>query len=168
MKIKGRAKKFGNDIDTDVILPGKYLVLVEPKELAKHAMAGLDPQFPEKAKKGIIVVGGKNFGCGSSREQAPIALKYSGVKCVLADSFARIFFRNAINIGLPVIECEGISKLVNNDDELIIDINQGKIQNLTKDKNLQVNKLPPFIIKILNDGGLIENLRRRMNKNERV
>ena len=168
MKINGRAIKFGNDIDTDVILHGKYLVLVEPKELAKYAMAGLDSQFPEKAKKGIIVVGGKNFGCGSSREQAPIALKYSGVKCVLADSFARIFFRNAINIGLPVIECEGISKLVNNDDELIIDINQGKIQNLTKDKNLQVNKLPPFIIKILNDGGLIENLRRRMNKNERV
>jgi len=125
-------------------------------------------QFPEKAKKGIIVVGGKNFGCGSSREQAPIALKYSGVKCVVADSFARIFFRNAINIGLPVIEYEGISKLVNNNDELIIDINQGKIQNLTKDKNLQVNKLPPFIIKILNDGGLIENLRRRINKNERV
>jgi len=168
MKINGRAIKFGNDIDTDVILPGKYLVLVEPKELAKHAMAGLDSQFPEKAKKGIIVVGGKNFGCGSSREQAPIALKYSGVKCVLADSFARIFFRNAINIGLPVIEYEGISKLVNNNDELIIDINQGKIQNLTKDKNLQVNKLAPFIIKILNDGGLIENLRRRINKNERV
>jgi len=168
MKINGSVIKFGNDIDTDVILPGKYLVLVEPKELAKHAMAGFDPQFPEKAKKGIIVVGGKNFGCGSSREQAPIALKYSGVKCVLADSFARIFFRNAINIGLPVIECENISKLVNNNDELSIDINQGKIQNITKDKNLQVNKLPPFIIKILNDGGLIENLRRRINKNERV
>jgi len=166
MKINGSAIKFGNDIDTDVILPGKYLVLVDPKELAKHAMAGLDPQFTEKAKKGIIVVGGKNFGCGSSREQAPIALKYSGVKCVLADSFARIFFRNAINIGLPVIECEGISKLVDNNDELSIDINQGKIQNITKDKNLQVNKLPQFIIKILNDGGLIENLRRRINKNE--
>ena len=166
MEINGKAVKFGNNIDTDVILPGKYLVLVEPKELAKHAMDGIDPQFPEKAKKGIIVVGGKNFGCGSSREQAPIALKYSGVKCVIADSFARIFFRNAINIGLPVIECEGISKIVDNNDDLTIDINQGKISNNTKDKNLQVNQLPPFIIEILNDGGLIENLRRRINKNE--
>jgi len=166
LEINGKAVKFGNNIDTDVILPGKYLVLVEPKELAKHAMNGIDPQFPEKAKKGIIVVGGKNFGCGSSREQAPIALKYSGVKCVIADSFARIFFRNAINIGLPVIECEGISKIVDNNDDLTIDINQGKISNNTKDKNLQVNKLPPFIIEILNDGGLIENLRRRINKNE--
>jgi 3-isopropylmalate/(R)-2-methylmalate dehydratase small subunit len=166
MEINGKAVKFGNNIDTDVILPGKYLVLVEPKELAKHAMNGIDPQFPEKAKKGIIVVGGKNFGCGSSREQAPIALKYSGVKCVIADSFARIFFRNAINIGLPVIECEDISKLVDDNDELTIDINQGKIQNNTKDTSLQVNKLPPFIIEILNDGGLIENLRRRINKNE--
>ena len=166
MEINGKAVKFGNNIDTDVILPGKYLVLVEPKELAKHAMDGIDPQFPEKAKKGIIVVGGKNFGCGSSREQAPIALKYSGVKCVIADSFARIFFRNAINIGLPVIECEDISKLVDDNDELTIDINQGKIQNNTKDTSLQVNKLPPFIIQILNDGGLIENLRRRINKNE--
>ena len=100
MKVKGTAVKFGDNIDTDVILPGKYLVLTDPHELAKHAMEGLDADFPAKAKKGIVVVGGKNFGCGSSREQAPLALKYSGVKCVLAESFARIFFRNAINIGL--------------------------------------------------------------------
>ena len=98
MRIKGKVIKFRDDIDTDVILPGKYLVLVDPTELAKHALEGLDPQFPEKAKKGIIVVGGKNFGCGSSREQAPIALKYSGVKGVLAESFARIFFRNSIKL----------------------------------------------------------------------
>ncbi len=164
MKIKGPAIKFGNNIDTDVILPGKYLVLVDPYELAKHALESLDPAFPEKAKKGVIVVGGKNFGCGSSREQAPLALKYSGVKCVLAESFARIFFRNAINIGLPVIECEGISNEVETGDEIAVDFEAGKIENISKNKKFQVNKLPPFIIEILADGGLIENLRRRLNK----
>jgi 3-isopropylmalate/(R)-2-methylmalate dehydratase small subunit len=164
MKINGIAVKFGEDIDTDVILPGKYLVLVEPKELAKHAMEGLDPQFPEKAKKGIVVVGGRNFGCGSSREQAPLALKYSGVKCVIAESFARIFFRNSINIGLPVTECEDITKLVSDGEELTVDLHKGIIQNNSRNNSFQVNKLPPFIIEILDDGGLIENLRRRLNK----
>jgi 3-isopropylmalate/(R)-2-methylmalate dehydratase small subunit len=164
MKISGKAIKFGKDVDTDVILPGKYLILVDPRELAKHAMEGLDPSFPEKAKKGVIVVGGKNFGCGSSREQAPLAMKYAGVKCVLAESFARIFFRNSINIGLPVIECEGISKVVSYNDELIVDLLEGTIQNNSKNRSIKGNKLPEFIIKILNDGGLIENLRRRLNK----
>ena len=164
MKIKGPAIKFGNNIDTDVILPGQYMTIVDPCELAKHALAGLDPVFPDKAKKGVILVGGKNFGCGSSREQAPLALKYAGVKCVLAESFARIFFRNAINIGLPVIECEGISSAVETGDELAVDFEAGKIENISKGKNFQVEKLPPFILEILSDGGLIENLRRRMNK----
>ncbi len=133
-------------------------------ELAKHALESLDPAFPEKAKKGVILVGGKNFGCGSSREQAPLALKYAGVKCVLAESFARIFFRNAINIGLPVIECKGISTAVETGDELAVDVEAGKIENISKGKKFQVEKLPPFIIEILVDGGLIENLRRRINK----
>ena len=164
MKIKGPAIKFGNNIDTDVILPGKYLVLVDPYELAKHALESLDPAFPEKAKKGVIVVGGKNFGCGSSREQAPLALKYAGVKCVLAESFARIFFRNAINIGLPVIECKGISTEVETGDEIAVDVEAGKIENISRGKKFQVDKLPPFILEILADGGLIENLRRRLNK----
>jgi 3-isopropylmalate/(R)-2-methylmalate dehydratase small subunit len=164
MKIKGRAIKFGNNIDTDVILPGQYMTLVDPIELAKHALAGLDTEFPEKAKNGVILVGGKNFGCGSSREQAPLALKYAGVKCVLADSFARIFFRNAINIGLPVIECRGISTAVETGDEITVDFESGKIENISKNKKFQVDKLPPFIIEILVDGGLIENLRRRINK----
>lgn len=164
MKIRGTAVKFGNNVDTDVILPGKYLVLVDPYELAKHALEGLDPAFPEKAKKGIILVGGKNFGCGSSREQAPLALKYAGVKCVLAESFARIFFRNAINIGLPAIECQGISSSVETGDELIVDFEAGKIENISRGKSFQVDKLPPFILEILMDGGLIENLRRRLNK----
>jgi 3-isopropylmalate/(R)-2-methylmalate dehydratase small subunit len=108
VKVSAPVVKFGNNVDTDVILPGKCLILIDPNDLAKHAMEGLDPAFPEKAKNGVIVVGGKNFGCGSSREQAPLALKYSGVKCVVAESFARIFFRNSINIGLPVVECAGI------------------------------------------------------------
>ena len=164
MKISGKAIKFGKDIDTDVILPGKYLVLVDPKELAKHAMEGIDPGFPKKAKKGIIIVGGKNFGCGSSREQAPLALKYAGVKCVLAESFARIFFRNSINIGLPVIECEGISNLVNDNDDLTVDLLKGIVQNNSDDQIIKGSNLPKFIIEILNDGGLIENLQRRLNK----
>ncbi len=162
MKVAGKAIKFGDNVDTDVILPGKYLVLIDPKELAKHAMEGLDPTFPERAKKGVIVVGGNNFGCGSSREQAPLALKHAGVQCVLAESFARIFFRNAINIGLPVCECKGVSAVVENGDELAVDFEAGKIQNLSKKESLQASKLPPFILEILSDGGLIENLRRRL------
>jgi 3-isopropylmalate/(R)-2-methylmalate dehydratase small subunit len=164
MKVTGNAMKFGDNVDTDVILPGKYLVLIDPNELAKHAMEGLDPAFPEKAAKGIMVIGGKNFGCGSSREQAPLALKYSGVKCVIAESFARIFFRNAINIGLPVIECKGISTAVDNGDELTVYFEAGTVRNLSKGKSFQVAKLPPFILEILSDGGLIENLRRGMKK----
>lgn len=163
MKIKGPTIKFGNNIDTDVILPGKYLILVDPYELAKHALESLDTNFPEKARNGVIIVGGKNFGCGSSREQAPLALKYAGVKCVLAESFARIFFRNAINIGLPVIECKGISSAVETGNELAVDFEAGKIENVSNGKKFQVDKLPPFIIEILADGGLIENLRKRMN-----
>jgi 3-isopropylmalate/(R)-2-methylmalate dehydratase small subunit len=164
IKIKGPAIKFGNNIDTDVILPGKYLILVDPHELAKHALESLDTSFPEKAKSGIILVGGKNFGCGSSREQAPLALKYAGVKCVLAESFARIFFRNAINIGLPVIECEGIADAVKTGDQIAVDFEAGKIENISNGKKFQVEKLPQFIIEILTDGGLIENLKKRMNK----
>src|SRR3972149_2593160 len=127
-------------------------------------MAGLAPDFPKKAKTGIVVVGGKNFGCGSSREQAPLALKYAGVQCVVAESFARIFFRNAINIGLPVIECKGISASVENGDELAVDFEAGEIRNLSKGQSFRVAKLPPFILETLKDGGLIENLRRRLNK----
>jgi 3-isopropylmalate/(R)-2-methylmalate dehydratase small subunit len=164
MKIKAEAIKLGNNIDTDVILPGQFMTLVDPHELAKHALAGLDLAFPEKAKKGVVVVGGRNFGCGSSREQAPLALKYAGVKCVLAESFARIFFRNAINVGLPVVECKGISATVETGDMLNVDLETGKVENLSNGKKFQVEKLPAFMLEILADGGLIENLRRRLNK----
>ena len=161
MTINGKVIKFGNNVDTDVILPGPYLVHTDPNELAKHAMEGLDPKFPEKAAEGVIVVGGKNFGCGSSREQAPIALKYAGVKCVLAESFARIFYRNAITIGLPVLVCTGVSSTVNEGDMLAVDLQSGKVEDRTSGAVLQATKLPEFIMEVLEDGGLIEHLKRR-------
>ena len=166
MTITGKVIKFGDNIDTDVILPGPYLVHTDPYELAKHAMEGLDPKFPEKAAKGVIVVGAKNFGCGSSREQAPIALKYSGVKCVLAESFARIFYRNAITIGLPVLVCAGISRKVKEGDTLVVSLQTGKVEDITNSSVLQATKLPEFIMEILEDEGLINHLKRRFKQNE--
>jgi len=167
MKVYGKAVKYGDNVDTDVILPGKYLVLTDPNELAQHAMEGLDSEFTERARNGVIVVAGKNFGCGSSREQAPIALKYAGTRCIIAESFARIFFRNAINIGLPVIECSGISAAVSTGETLEVSLADGEVRNLTKNQVYHGTKLPPFIMKIMEDGGLIENLRRKL-KGERV
>ena len=166
MKLNGKTILFGNNIDTDVILPGPYLVHTDPNELAKHAMEGLDQNFPEKAANGIIIVGGKNFGCGSSREQAPIALKYSGVKCVLAESFARIFYRNAITIGLPVLICKDITGKVKEGDELVVDLTSGEIIDKTNSIILKGTKLPEFIMEILENGGLISHLKRRFKNNE--
>jgi len=162
MAIHGKAIKFGDNVDTDVILPGQYLVLTDPTELAKHAMEGIDPTFTKKTQEGAIIVAGKNFGCGSSREQAPIALKHAGVKCVLAESFARIFYRNAITIGLPVLECPEVSSKVAGGDELIVNLGAGEVKNKSKNLVLQATKLPEFIMEILNDGGLIEHLRKRV------
>lgn len=164
MMISGKAVKFGDNINTDVILPGKYLVLIDPNELSQHAMEGLDSAFVKKAKDGVILVAGKNFGCGSSREQAPLALKYAGVKCALAESFARIFYRNAINIGLPIAECKGVASKVEEGDELTVDLKNGTVKNQSKDIALNATRLPPFILEILSDGGLIENLRKRMKR----
>ncbi len=166
MTIKGRAIKFGDNVDTDVILPGPYLVHTDPKELAKHALEGLDPKFAERAADGVIVVGGKNFGCGSSREQAPIALKHAGVKCVLAESFARIFYRNSITIGLPVLVCYRVSSKVKEGDELFVNLQSGTVEDKTNGSVLQATQLPKFIMEILDDGGLIEHLKRRMKTNE--
>jgi len=162
--IFAKAMKFGDDVNTDVILPGKYLPLIDPKELGQHAMEGLDPAFTKKAKDGVILVAGKNFGCGSSREQAPIALKYAGVKCVLAESFARIFYRNAINIGLPVVECKNVSSKVAEGDALTVDLKIGLVKDESKGTSLSGTQLPPFILEILSDGGLIENLRKKVKK----
>jgi 3-isopropylmalate/(R)-2-methylmalate dehydratase small subunit len=162
LTIRGRAITFENNVDTDVILPGPYLVHTDPKELAKHAMEGLDPTFTEKVADGAIVVGGKNFGCGSSREQAPLALKYAGVRCVIAESFARIFYRNSITIGLPVLTCPGISNEVEDGDLLVVNLEAGRVEDVSKGLILQATQLPDFIMKILDDGGLIEHLKRRI------
>ena len=162
MIITGKAVKVGDHINTDVILPGKYLVFIDPEELAKHALEGLDPHFPEKAKSGVVLVAGKNFGCGSSREQAPIALKHANVKCVVADSFARIFYRNAINIGLPVVECKEITNKVSEGDQLVVDLAAGVIKDLTLNQTWQVKPIPKFLLEILTAGGLIEHLKKRI------
>ncbi|MGB9853282.1 MAG: 3-isopropylmalate dehydratase small subunit [Candidatus Bathyarchaeales archaeon] len=164
MIISGKAVKFGDNVDTDVILPAKYMTFIDPNELARHAMEGLDPTFNAKAKNGVILVAGKNFGCGSSREQAPLALKYAGVKCVLAESFARIFYRNAINIGLPAVECPDIPSKVEEGDELTVNLEKGIIKNQSKNTVLRATELPPFILDLLLNGGLIENLQRRLGK----
>jgi len=161
VQVSGKAVVFGDNVNTDAIIPGKYLTLLDPTELAEHAMEGIYLGFTEKAKKGVILVGGRNFGCGSSREQAPVALKYAGVKCVLAESFARIFYRNAINIGLPLLESPGISKEVEEGDNLAVDLEEGKVLDQTKNHVAYALKLPDFILEIISDGGLIEHLRKK-------
>lgn len=161
MKVKGKAIVYGDNIDTDIIIPGRYLVLQDPEELAKHAMEGIDPNFPEKVKEGAIIVAGKNFGCGSSREEAPVALKHANVKCVIAESFARIFYRNAINIGLPIIEAS-IKNFVEEGDELVVDVISGTIVNETKNIALKGNPLPPLALEIINTGGLTRYIRKKL------
>ncbi len=161
-KIKGKSWKFGDDIDTDIILPGRYLVITDEDELAKHAMEGLDKKFPEKVEKGDIIIAGKNFGCGSSREHAPIALKGLGISVVVAESFARIFYRNAINVGLPLLESKNISKNITEGDELEIDINKGILKNLNSGKEFEVTGLPDFMLEILEKGGLINYLKENL------
>ncbi|MEM3003835.1 MAG: 3-isopropylmalate dehydratase small subunit [Candidatus Bathyarchaeia archaeon] len=164
MPISGRAIKFGDNINTDVIIPGKYLELIDPEELGKHALEGVDPTFPQRARGGVILVAGENFGCGSSREQAAIALKSAGVHCVLAESFARIFYRNAINIGLPALDCEGISEKTTEGDLLSVDLKSGIVQNQSRGKTLKASPLPEFILKLLEVGGLIPHVRGLIEK----
>jgi 3-isopropylmalate/(R)-2-methylmalate dehydratase small subunit len=154
--VKGRALKFGDHIDTDVILPGVYLSITDPKELAKHCMEGVDPDFPKKVEKGAILVAGVNFGCGSSREHAPIALKECGVGAVVAKSFAAIFYRNAINIGLPLVECPEAVDEIDENDEIEADMALGELKNITKGKSYKITPLPDTIRKIVDLGGLIE------------
>jgi methanogen homoaconitase small subunit len=151
-RISGRVWKFGDNIDTDVIIPGKYLRTTDMNVFASHAMEGIDPGFSKKIKKGDVIVAGKNFGCGSSREQAPLALKHAGIACIVAESFARIFFRNAINVGLPIIE----AKIDCTDGDIIeIDFGSGIVKN--NDKIFSATKLPDFLREILADGGLVEH-----------
>jgi len=160
--IKGKAWKFGDDVNTDEIIPARYLVTTDPKELAKHVMEDIDPEFPKKVKPGDIIVAGKNFGCGSSREHAPLAIKGAGISAVIAESFARIFFRNAINLGLPVIESPEIVKEANEGDIIEIDMENGIVRNLTKGKEYTIPKLPENLQKVLAAGGLMEYAKSRL------
>ncbi len=162
--MKGKAWKFGNDVDTDLILPGRYLVLRDPEDLAAHVMEGADPEFSKKVKSGDIIVGGTNFGCGSSREHAPIAIKGAGISVVVAESFARIFYRNSINIGLPLIEIKDISKHVSEGDELEIDMEKGILKNLNTNEEFEIKGLPEFMLEILNEGGLIPYLKDKVDE----
>lgn len=162
MIIEGRAWKFGDNINTDLIYPSKYLTIVKPAEMAKHAMENVDEKFSTNVKMGDIIVAGKNFGCGSSREQAVVSLKYAGISAIIAESFARIYYRNAINVGIPVLVCQGTSKSVSVGDILRINFEKGRIKNKTKHKLIKAVPLPKFLTEIIKDGGLVPNLRRRL------
>ena len=159
MLVTGSVFKYGDNVDTDVIIPVRYLNTSDVKELASHCMEDIDKDFSKKVKKGDIIVANKNFGCGSSREHAPIAIKESGVSCVIASTFARIFYRNAINIGLPIIECDEASKDIKSGDKLEINFSTGIIKNLTTNKNYQGEPFPEFMQKIISNGGLMNSIK---------
>jgi len=154
MLLKGRVWKYGDDVNTDYIIPGRYMELTDPDEIAEKVFEEYDPSFRKEVQPGDIIVGGNNFGCGSSREHAPIALKKNGVSIVLAESFARIFYRNAINIGLPALECPGIHGAVEKGDILEVDVTGGTVRNLSNGEELMFKPLPSFMVEVLNAGGL--------------
>ena len=155
MKAKGRVFKYQDNVDTDVIIPARYLNSTSGEELAKHCMEDIDKEFANKVQNGDIIVARKNFGCGSSREYAPLAIKCSGISCVIADTFARIFYRNAINIGLPIIECKEAAESIEAGDEVEVDFDTGVIVNKTKNQSFQGEAFPEFMQNIINAGGLI-------------
>ncbi|MFH1542893.1 MAG: 3-isopropylmalate dehydratase small subunit [bacterium] len=158
--MKGAVWKFGNNVDTDLIIPARYLNTSDPAELAAHAMEDADPEWVKKTKPGDFIVGGENFGCGSSREHAPIALKAAGVSAVIAKSFARIFYRNAINIGLPIMESVEAAEEINEGNEIEVDLTKGQIKDITTNKTYQAQPFPEFMQKIIEAGGLINYLKR--------
>lgn len=159
MKIQGKVHKYGDHVDTDVIIPARYLNTADHKELAAHCMEDIDKDFVSNVKDGDIIVAGVNFGCGSSREHAPIAIKASGVSCVIAKNFARIFYRNSLNIGLPILECPEAGDDIENGDEVAVDFDSGLITNITKGKTYQAEPFPPFIQNIIKKGGLLASLK---------
>ena len=161
MKLKGRAWKFGSDVDTDAIIPARYLNQTDPGELAKHAMEDERPEFVREVKKGDILVALKNFGCGSSREHAPLALKAAGISCVIAESFARIFYRNGFNQGLPLLESFEASKEIQDGDLIQVDLATGEILDQTQQKKYFAKPIPPFMQELVEDGGLIPHLQKR-------
>lgn len=164
MKLTGKVWKFGDNIDTDVIIPARHLTTFDPKELAGHCMEDKDPSFAQKVKPGDIIVAGRNFGCGSSREHAPIALKGCGLSCVVARSFARIFFRNAFNMGLLIFECPEVVDAVEEGDTMEIDVASGKISIVGKGLSFAAQPIPPFMQELLRDGGLIPHIMKKVKK----
>jgi 3-isopropylmalate/(R)-2-methylmalate dehydratase small subunit len=161
MKIEGRVWKFGSDIDTDAIIPARYLNQSDPKELAKHVMEEERPEFLRAVKKGDLLLADKNFGCGSSREHAPLALKAAGVSCIIAKTFARIFYRNSLNLGLPLLECPEASEGIKDGDQVRVNLNTGEIFDLTQNRKFHANPIPAFMQNLLKDGGLIPHLRKQ-------
>lgn len=161
MKVCGKVFKYGNNVDTDVIIPARYLNTSEPKELASHCMEDIDKDFIKSVKPGDIIVAQRNFGCGSSREHAPIAIKASGVSCVIASTFARIFYRNSINIGLPILECEEAAKAISSGDEVEVDFSTGVIKNKTKGETYKSLPFPEFIQKIIDSNGLLNAIKEK-------
>ena len=155
MKVKGKVFKYGANVDTDVIIPARFLTTADPELLKLHCMEDIDAGFVNEVKEGDIIVAGKNFGCGSSREHAPVAIKACGVSCVIAEDFARIFYRNSINMGLPILECKEAYELIEKGDELEIDFETGLITDLSKDLVFKAKPFPPFIQKIIDAGGLV-------------
>lgn len=166
MKITGKAVKYGDNIDTDVIIPARYLNTPDPQELAVHCLEDLDPRFSEKMAAGDLILAGSNFGCGSSREHAPLALKAAGVACVIAAGFARIFFRNAINIGLPIVECPRAVAEADEFDQFTVDFAQGEVRNLTKGRAYGFQPFPEFIQSIISAGGLLQAVQQGLFANE--
>jgi 3-isopropylmalate/(R)-2-methylmalate dehydratase small subunit len=160
LRIEAKALRYGNDINTDIIIPGKYLTITDENELGRHAMAGIDPLFSQKSSGGIVLVVGENFGSGSSREQAPISLKNANVKCIVAKSFARIFYRNSINIGLPVLECANVWENVRDGDPLSVTLEDGTVKNGRSGQVFTGQPLPPFILGIIQSGGLLNRLKK--------
>lgn len=160
MKAFGKVHKYGDNVDTDVIIPARYLNSADPKELASHCMEDIDKDFVNNVKDGDIMVANLNFGCGSSREHAPISIKASGISCVIASTFARIFYRNAINIGLPILECDEAAKNIENGDEVEVDFDTGVITNKTKNQTYQAQPFPEFMKEIINAGGLLKSLKK--------
>ena len=155
MQAKVNVFKYGDNVDTDVIIPARYLAIADPNELAEHCMEDIDKEFIQKVQPGDIMVANKNFGCGSSREHAPLVIKVSGISCVIAETFARIFYRNAINIGLPIIECPEAAQDIKNGDQVEVDFDSGKIRNLTTQKEYQGQAFPEFMQRIIKAEGLI-------------
>jgi len=162
LKLSGKVHKYGMDVNTDVIIPARYLNVSDPKELVKHCMEDIDPGFAGSVQEGDIIVAGANFGCGSSREHAPLAIKASGISCVVAKSFARIFFRNAINIGLPILECESAANDSEAGDTLEIDLSSGELNNVTRKKQYSAKPYPEFMLTLISAGGLIEHTKRKI------